>query len=184
MARITVKTDGFAKRIIKNGERAKRRSLFRMASAARNELRNVVRKKEGSSEPGKAPHDHGVYRKTSLFSVSATNRGFTAGFADFKTNKKNLVLSGSTALAQDNLEYGAVIQKKIKKKGKFPDEKKGKYYPRRRRNKRKPYFAGNLIIKPRPHVSVAEQQLFNSSTKNQRKFVEAQQYLIDRGYLK
>ena len=111
MARIKVKTDGFAKRIIKDGERAKRRSLFRMASASRKELRNVVRKRKKASEPGKPPRDHGVYRNTALFSVSATNRGFTAGFADFKANKKNLVLSGSTALAQDNLEYGAVIQK-------------------------------------------------------------------------
>ena len=116
--------------------------------------------------------------------LANTNRGFKAGFADFKASKTNLILSGDTALAQDNLEFGAVIKKRIRNKSKFkfPEKLKGKYYPRRRKNK-KP-FAANMIIKKRPHVKKAELQLFNSSTKNQRKFLASQQYLIDRGYLK
>lgn len=187
MIKVLVTTDKFASRMIKNGERAKRRALFGMASAARSELRNVVkRKRKGPSKAdGKsAPHDHGVYRNTALFSVSSTNRGFKAGFADFKASKSNLILSGGTALAQDNLEFGAVIKKRIKNKSKFkfPDKLKGKYYPRNKRNKRP--FAANMIIRKRPHVDVAEQRLFTSSTKNHRKFLESQQYLIDRGYLK
>jgi len=183
MAKIIVKTDNFAKRIIKNGERAKRRSLFRMASAARNELRNVVRKREEASKPGKPPRDHGTYRNTALFSVDSNSRGFEAGFADFKSSNKNLVLGGSTALAQDNLEFGAIIRKRPlrRQKSNFPDRLKGKFYPR----KRKKAQAKNAFeIKPRPHVFVARERLFKGSSKNQRRFLAAQQYLIDRGYLK
>lgn len=184
MARIIVKTDKFAKRIIKNGDRAKRKALFGMASAARNELRNVVVKRKKASLPGKPPRDHGTYRNTALFKVSPNNQGFKAGFADFKANKTNLVLAGDTALAQDNLEFGATIRKRIKDKSKFefPDKLKGKYYTRRNKNK-KP-FAADVVIKPRPHVFLAQERLFKSSTKNQRRFLAAQQYLIDRGYLK
>lgn len=185
MAKIRIKTDGFAKRIIRNGERSKRRALFGMAAAARNELRNVVkRKRKKASEPGKPPHDHGTYRNTALFSVDSNGRGFKAGFADFRSSNKNLVLSGSTALAQDNLEFGAIIRKKPVRKsrgGDFPDRLKGKYFPRRRKKTR----ARNAFqIKPRPHVFVARERLFKGNTKNQKRFLASQQYLIDRGYLK
>ena len=165
MARIKVKTDGFAKRIIKNGENAKRRSLFRMASASRNELRNVVRKRKGTSAPGKAPNDHGVYRNTALFSVDVNNRGFETGFADYKADKKNLILGNG--LAQDTLEFGGSITRTVI----FRDKSK---------NAKRETFQ----VKPRPHVFVARQRLFTGSTKNQRRFIAAQQYLIDRGYLK
>tara|TARA_R110002153_G_scaffold33414_2_gene100841 strand:- start:1848 stop:2369 length:522 start_codon:yes stop_codon:yes gene_type:complete len=173
MARITVKTDGFAKRIIKNGERAKRRSLFRMASAARNELRNVVRKRKGASKADgdSPPNDHGVYRNTALFSVSATNRGFEAGFADYKakgTNgKRSRSLTLGNKLAQDTLEFGGSITRTVIYKDKSAKPKKETFQ-----------------IKARPHVFTARQRLYTSSTKNQRRFIAAQQYLIDRGYLK
>lgn len=165
MARIRVKTDNFAKRIIKNGEKYKRRSLFRMAAAARNELRNVVRKRKGNSEPGKAPHDHGTYRNTALFSVDPRSRGFEAGFADFKGDKKNLSLGNK--LAQDTLEFGGNISQL-------------KIYKDKRKNAEKISFN----VKPRPHVFVARERLFKGNTKNQRRFLNAQQDLIDRGYLK
>ena len=42
MLKIVVKTDKFAERMIKNGERAKRRAIFGMASAARNELSETL----------------------------------------------------------------------------------------------------------------------------------------------
>jgi len=155
-----------------------------MASASRNELRNLVRERKKPSEPGKPPRDHGTYRNTALFSVSSSNRGYKAGFADFKSSNKNLVLSGSTALAQDNLEFGAIIRKKPVRKSrasKFPDRLKGKFYPRRRKKRQ---VLNAFRIEPRPHVFVARETLFKGSTKNQRKFLAAQQYLIDRGYLK
>jgi hypothetical protein len=187
MAKVIVKTDNFAKRIIKNGERAKRRALFGMASATRNELRNVVkRKRKGPSKAdGKsAPHDHGTYRNTALFSVDSKGRGFEAGFASFRSSNKNLVLAGSTALAQDNLEFGAIIRKKPVRKSRgssFPDRLKGKYFPRKRKKKQ---VLNAFRIVQRPHVFVARERLFKGSTKNQRRFLKAQQYLIDRGYLK
>ncbi len=165
MAKIIVKTDNFAKRIIKNGEKEKRRSLFRMAAAARNELRNVVRKRKGNSEPGKAPNDHGTYRNTALFSVDPRVRGFEAGFADYKADKKNLVLGNN--LAQDTLEFGGTITRSVI----FRDRKKGAERE-------------SFTIKPRPHVFVARERLFKGNTKNQRRFLQAQQDLIDRGYLK
>ena len=164
MARIIVKTDKFAKRIIKNGEEYKRKTLLRFGFAARNELRNVVRKRKKTSEPGKAPNDHGTYRRTALFSVDG-KKGIVAGFADYKSNKKNLEI-GST-LAQDTLEFGGnVTQLKV-----FKD-------------KRKNAEKGTFYIKPRPHVFVARERLFTSNTKNARNFRRAQQELIDRGYLK
>jgi len=184
MLKIRVKTDSFAKRIIRNGERAKRKSLFGMASASRNELRNVVRKRKGKSDPGDPPNDHGTYRNTALFSVSSSNRGYTAGFADFRSSNKNLVLAGTTALAQDNLEFGAIIRKKPVRKSRastFPDRLKGKYFPRRRKKKQ---VLNAFRIEPRPHVFLARETLFKGSTKNQRRFLASQQYLIDRGYLK
>ena len=165
MARILVKTDGFAKRIIKNGEQAKSRSLFRMAAAARNELRNVVRKRKKISEPGKAPNDHGTYRNTALFSVDSNGRGFEAGFADYKADKN--VLSLGNKYAQDTLEFGGTIVRSV-------------IYKNRKKNAKKESFT----IKPRPHVFVARERLFKGNTKNQKRFVAAQQYLIDRGYLK
>jgi hypothetical protein len=165
MAKIIVKTDNFAKRIIKNGERAKRRSLFRMAAAARNELRNVVRKRKKISEAGKAPSDHGTYRNTALFSVDSNSRGFEAGFADFKASKN--VLSLGKKYAQDTLEFGGTITRTV-------------IYKNRKKNAKKESFN----IKPRPHVFVARERLFKGSSKNQRRFLAAQQYLIDRGYLK
>jgi hypothetical protein len=186
MAKIIVKTDNFAKRIIKNGERAKRRALFGMAAATRNELRNVVkRKRKGPSKAdGKsAPHDHGTYRNTALFRVDSNSRGYSAGFADFRSSNKNLVLAGSTALAQDNLEFGATIRKKPlrRQKSTFPDRLKGKYF---KRKIKKTQIRNSFEIKPRPHVFVARERLFKGSSKNQRRFLAAQQYLIDRGYLK
>ena len=165
MAKIRIKTDGFAKRIIRNGERAKRRALFGMAAAARNELRNVVRKRKKVSEPGKAPNDHGTYRNTALFSVDSNGRGFEAGFADYKSNKKSLVLGNQ--LAQDVLEFGGTITRAV-------------IYKNRKKNAKKESFN----IKPRPHVFVARERLFKGSTKNQKRFLKAQQDLIDRGYLK
>ena len=171
MLKIVVKTDKFSSRIIKNGERAKTAALFRMASSARNELRNVVRKRKKTSEPGKAPSDHGIYRNTALFKVSSTKRGFEAGFADYKAKgingRKSKTLTLAKNLAQDALEFGGeVTQLKI-------------YKDRSAKPKK-----NTFNIKPRPHVFVARERLFTSSTKNQRKFVAAQQYLIDRGYLK
>jgi hypothetical protein len=185
MLKIIVKTDKFAERMIKNGERAKRRALFGMASSARKELRNVVRKRKKPSVPGAPPRDHGTYRKTALFSVDSNSRGFSAGFADFKSSNKKLVLSGSTALAQDNLEFGATIRIKPKdvNKGLFPDVYKGRFYARKKKARKK--FKGNaFVIQPRPHVFIAQQNLFDTKGKNGRNFKEAQQYLIDRGYLK
>jgi len=171
MIKVLVTTDKFASRMIKNGEKKKRSALFRMASASRSELRNVVRKRKKTSEPGKAPSDHGVYRNTALFSVSATLRGFTAGFADYKAKgvdgRKSKVLSLGKNLAQDNLEFGGTITQLT-------------IYKDRSANPKRNVFN----IKARPHVFVARERLFTSSTKNQRKFVAAQQYLIDRGYLK
>ena len=183
MAKIIVKTDNFAKRIIKNGERAKRRALFGMAAATRNELRNVVRTRKKVSEPGKPPRDHGTYRDTALFRVDSNSRGYSAGFADFRSSNKNLVLAGSTALAQDNLEFGATIRKKPlrRQKSTFPDRLKGKYFKRKRK---KTQVRNSFEIKPRPHVFVARERLFKGSSRNQRRFLAAQQYLIDRGYLK
>ncbi len=164
MARIIVKTDKFAKRIIKNGEEYKRKTLFRLGFAARNELRNIVRKRKKTSEPGKAPNDHGTYRRTALFSVDG-KKGIVAGFADFKSNKKNLVLGSN--LAQDTLEFGGnITQLKV-----FKDKRK---------NAEKETF----YIKPRPHVFIARERLFNGNTKNARYFRRSQQELIDRGYLK
>lgn len=157
--------------MIKNGERAKTRALFRMASAARNELRNVVRKRKKTSEPGKAPNDHGIYRKTALFSVSATKRGFAAGFADYKAKgvngRKSKTLTLAKSLAQDALEFGGEVTQLTIFKDKSSNPKRSTFN-----------------IKARPHVFVARERLFTSSTKNQRRFVAAQQYLIDRGYLK
>ena len=165
MAKVIVKTDNFAKRIIKNGDQYKKRSLFRMAAAARNELRNVVRKRKKSSAPGKAPSDHGTYRNTALFSVDSNGRGFEAGFADYKSDKKSLVLGNQ--LAQDVLEFGGTITRAV-------------IYKNRKKNAKKESFN----IKPRPHVFVARERLFKGSTKNQKRFLKAQQDLIDRGYLK
>jgi len=165
MATIRVKTDNFAKRIIKDGERYKKRSLFRMAAAARNELRNVVRKRKKISEPGKAPNDHGTYRNTALFAVDGNNRGFEAGFADYKADKS--VLSLGNKYAQDTLEFGGTIVRTV-------------IYKNRKKNAEKESFN----IKPRPHVFVARERLFKGSTKNQKRFLKAQQDLIDKGYLK
>lgn len=165
MAKVIVKTDNFAKRIIKNGDQYKKRSLFRMAAAARNELRNVVRKRKKISEPGKAPSDHGTYRNTALFSVDSNGRGFEAGFADYKADKK--ILSLGNKYAQDTLEFGGTIVRSV-------------IYKNRKKNAKKESFN----IKPRPHVFVARERLFKGSTKNQKRFLKAQQDLIDRGYLK
>jgi hypothetical protein len=171
MAKIIVKTDNFAKRIIKNGEAYKRKTLFRMGFSARNELRNVVRKRKKTSEPGKAPSDHGIYRNTALFSVDANNRGFETGFADYKAKgidgRKTKSLTLGNNLAQDTLEFGGNITRTV-------------IYKDRSKNPKRETFQ----IKPRPHVFVARERLFTGSTKNQRRFIAAQQYLIDRGYLK
>lgn len=169
MISLVIKTDKFAKRIIKNGERIKRRSLFRMAAAARNELRNVVRKRKKPSEAGKPPNDHGTYRNTALFRVSGTS-GFEAGFADFKAKeygRKSKRLTLGDNLAQDTLEFGGTIRQRV-------------IYRDRSKNPK----INTFLIKARPHVSVAEDNLFNASTKNAQRFRRAQQDLIDNGYLK
>ena len=170
MISLVIKTDKFAKRIIKNGDRIKRRSLFNMAAAARNELRNVVRRRKKSSKPGNPPRDHGTYRNTALFRVSGTS-GFEAGFADFKARlneyrrTKRLTLGDN--LAQDTLEFGGTIRQRV-------------IYRDRSKNPK----VNTFLIKARPHVSVAEDNLFNASTKNAQRFRRAQQDLINNGYLK
>lgn len=188
MARIRVKTDGFAKRIIRNGERSKRKALFRMGLAARNGLRNEIQRYRGkgkrpTSDPGDAPYDHGTYRRTALFKPVEKN-GLIAGFSDFRSSNRNLVLAGATALAQDNLEFGATIRKKPVRKSRlnaFPTKLKGKYYPRRRKKRQ---VTNAFRIEPRPHVFKAREELFKGSKPNSVFFRKQWEYLIDRGYLK
>ena len=176
MARITVKTDGFAKRIIKNGERAKRRVLFAMSKATKNGLRNQLQRyrgkgKQPTSKPGEAPFDHGTYKRTVRSFVSPSNRGITAGFADYKARgidgrrSKRLILGNS--LAQDTLEYGGYVRRSVIYKDKSKNAEKETFY-----------------IKARPHVEPAEKELFYGTKKNSRYFRSQWQYLIDRGYLK
>ena len=176
MAKIIVKTDNFAKRIIKNGERAKSKALFRMGGAARNGLRNQLQRFRGkgkrpTSAPGDAPYDHGTYRRTALFEVQPNRRGVSAGFADYKAKgyngrrSKRLVLGNN--LAQDTLEFGGNVTRSV-------------IYRDKSKNAEKETF----FIRPRPHVEPAQEELFKGTKKNSVYFRSQWQYLIDRGYLK
>jgi len=170
MIKVITKTDKFAERIIRNGENYKRRSLFQMGAAARNELRNVVRARKKISDPNKPPSSHGVYRKTAFFKVN-TKRGATAGFIDFRPKqyrtKSQSIQTLKEGFAQDTLEFGGNIrQKKSSLTG----------------NKRSRIFT--FFVRKRPHVEIAEDNLFNKNTKNTKRFVQARQNLIDKGYLK
>ena len=80
-------------------------------------------------------------------------------------DKKRKVLGNS--LAQDVLEFGGTITRAV-------------IYKNRKKNAKKESFN----IKPRPHVFVARERLFKGNTKNQKRFLASQQYLIDRGYIK
>ena len=167
----TLKVDKFADKMIRNASRERTRALFTMAAAGRNELRNVVRKRKKSSVAPAPPSDHGTYRNSALFDVDVLSGNISIGFSGktlktikFKGRARKPI---GTGLAQDTLEFGGKIKYKL-------------IYRDRSRNP----LTRTITIKPRPHVSVAENNLFTKSTKNARKFRQAQQDLIDKGYLK
>ena len=171
MLKVVVKTDRFASRMIKNGQRRKRRAMLTMGYASRYALRDVVRKRKNPSKPGRPPADHGTYRNTIRFEVSEHSGEIRAGFADYKAKgtdgrkSKTLILGNN--LAQDALEYGGQVRMKI-------------VY----RDKRKNAPAKIINIQARPHVSVAKDRLFFGNKAYSKRFKAAQQDLIDQGYLR
>ena len=169
--KITLKVDKFADKMIRDAGRVRHKALFGMAIAARNELRNVVRKKKGISAPGAPPNDHGTYRKSALFSVDLVQGDIEAGFSGIKPKgskfRNSFTRPYGNGFAQDKLEFGGKIKYKL-------------IY----RDKSKNPLTRTIIVKPRPHVSVAEDNLFTKNTKNTRNFQKSQAILIDQGYLK
>ena len=168
---ITLKVDKFADKMIRDGNRARTRALFTMAAAGRNELRNVVRKRKKTSKPGAPPSDHGRYRKSALFAVDIIAGEISIGFSGIKP--KTISFKGQvkkplgSGLAQDKLEFGGRLKYRLISRDSSKDS-----------------VTRTIIIKPRPHVSVAENNLFTKNTRNAKRFIKAQQDLIDKGYLK
>ena len=169
--KITLKVNNFSNKMILDAGRARQKALFAMGFAARNELRHVVRKRKRDSSPGSPPNDHGRYRKSALFSVDLLNGDIEAGFDGIKPKgsqfRNSFTKPFGGGFAQDKLEFGGKVKYRL-------------IY----RDRSRTPLTRTIIIKPRPHVSVAENNLFTKNTRNAKKFIKAQQTLIDQGYLK